>query len=89
MPRVCFTPNLKRHIDCPDVNVKGADVREALDAVFTAHPQLRGYIVDEQGRLRTHMVIFVDGANIKDRDGLSDAVKPGSEVYVMQALSGG
>ena len=89
MPRVLFTPNLKRHVDCPDAEVSGKNVREALDAVFANHSQLRGYVVDEQGRLRTHMVIFVDGKNLKDRERLSDAVRPESEIYVMQALSGG
>ena len=89
MPRVVFTPNLRRHVDCPDAQAAGTNVREALDAVFAEHPQLRGYVVDEQGRLRTHMVIFVDGDNLKDRDGLTDTVRPESEIYVMQALSGG
>ena len=89
MPRVVFTSNLKRHVDCPDAQVDGATVRQALDAVFAAHDQLRGYVVDEQQRLRTHMVVFVDGRPIKDRETLSDPVEPTSEVYVMQALSGG
>jgi molybdopterin synthase sulfur carrier subunit len=89
MPRVLFTPNLKRHVDCPDTKVEGKNVRDALEAVFAQHPALRGYVVDDQGRLRTHMVIFVDGKNLKDRDGLSDVVNSDSEIYVMQALSGG
>ena len=89
MPRVLFTPNLKRHVECPDVQVAGENVREALDAVFAQHPALRGYVIDDQGRLRTHMVIFIDGTNLKDREGLSDVVQPESEIYVMQALSGG
>jgi len=35
------------------------------------------------------MVIFVDGKTIVDRVHLSDAISPHSEIYVMQALSGG
>ena len=84
-----FTPNLKRHVDCPDVAAEGATVREVLDRVFADHPRLRGYVVDERGVLRKHMVIFVDGRQIADREHLSDAVLPASELYVMQALSGG
>lgn len=45
--------------------------------------------MDDQGALRRHMAVFVDGRQIKDRRGLSDAVGETSEVYVMQALSGG
>ncbi len=89
MPRVVFTPNLRRHVDCPEADVAGVTVRSALDAVFAANPKLRGYVVDEHGRLRTHMVVYVDGEPVKDRDGLGDAVRTDGEIYVMQALSGG
>lgn len=89
MPKVVFTSNLKRHIDVPEMHVDAATVREALDAVFASNELLRGYIVDEQHRLRKHMVIFVDGAPVKDREQLNDPVAATSEVYVMQALSGG
>jgi molybdopterin synthase sulfur carrier subunit len=86
---VVFTPNLKRHVECPSETVDGATVRAVLDAVFAQNPKLRGYIVDEQGSLRRHMSIFVDGQQIVDRDRLSDPVRAASEIYVMQALSGG
>lgn len=89
MPRVVFTPNLQRHITAPAMNVSAATVREALEAVFAEHPRLRGYVEDDQGCLRKHMVIFVDGRPVLDRHALQDLVSPSSEIYVMQALSGG
>ena len=89
MATVVFTPNLKRHVECPPDTVHGATVCAVLDAVFADNPRLRGYILDEQGSLRRHMSIFIDGQQIVDRDGLSDPVRPASEIYVMQALSGG
>ncbi len=45
--------------------------------------------MDERGALRKHMVIFVDGDKVMDRENLSDEVKPDSEIYIFQALSGG
>ena len=81
--------NLRRHVDCPTVDVEGTTVREVLDRVFAANPRLRGYIVDERGVLRKHMSVFVDGAQLIDRETLSDPVTASSEIYVMQALSGG
>lgn len=89
MPRVIFTSNLKRHVDCPESRVSGGTVREALEAVFADHPRLRGYILDDQNRLRTHMVIYVRGQPVKDRCRLSDTVHSDDDIYVMQALSGG
>lgn len=89
MAEVTFTPNLKRHVDCPTVEVPGTTVAEVLARVFADNPRLRGYVVDDQGALRKHMVVFIDGQQIADREHLGDAVKPTSELYVMQALSGG
>jgi len=86
---VVFTPNLRRHVECPTTAVAGVTVREVLERVFADNPRLRGYVLDDQGALRRHMIVFVDGNQVTDRDGLSDAVAATSEVYVMQALSGG
>lgn len=73
----------------PDLEVDGASVREALAAVFALHPQLESYLVDEQGRLRKHVNVFVNGSMVKDRLELSDPLGPGDKIWVMQALSGG
>lgn len=89
MARVSFTPNLRRHLDCPPQDVAGATVREALDAAFAALPRARGYILDDQGAVRQHVAIFVDGETLADRRRQSDPIGPDSEIYVMQALSGG
>ena len=89
MATVAFTPNLQRHVACPTTVAPGATVREVMEHVFADNPRLRGYVVDERGVLRKHMIIFIDGAQIVDRDRQTDAVQPHSELYVMQALSGG
>ncbi len=86
---VVFTPNLQRHVEAPPDHVDGATVRDVLEAVFAKNPRLRGYVLDDQGALRRHMIVFVDGLQIDDRDRLSDPVRAASEIYVMQALSGG
>ena len=89
MARVVFTQNLQRHVACPPTEAAGATVRAVLDAVFADNPRLRGYVLDDQGRLRHHVVVFVDGQQLRDRVTLADPVAAGGEVAVMQALSGG
>ncbi|HUB07768.1 MAG TPA: MoaD/ThiS family protein [Myxococcales bacterium] len=89
MPRVEFTANLRRLIEAPTVEVDGSTVRTALEQAFARSPSLRGYVLDEQGALRKHVMIFVDGESIGDRAGLSDPVGPSGRIFVMQALSGG
>ena len=87
--KVQFTPNLRRHVDCPTLEVVADTVYDALERVFKSHPDLRSYVLDDQGALRQHMVIFVDGEAVRDRELLTDTVASGSEIFVMQALSGG
>ena len=89
MTTVSFTPNLRRFLDCPEVSVEASTVADALSHVFEENPRLRGYVLDEQGRLRQHVAVFVGGELIVDRLRLSDAVPPGQDIFVMQALSGG
>lgn len=85
MARVVFTSHLKRHVDAPTSAVSGETVRDVLGAVFAGNPKLGPYVLDEQGEIRRHVVVFVDG----ERAGLNDPVNDSSEIYVMQALSGG
>ena len=89
MIRITFTENIQRHVTCPIAHVEGHTVREALDAVFLQNEKARGYVLDDRGALRKHMVIFVNGQPIRDRVHLSDSISRGAEIYVMQALSGG
>jgi len=89
MPRVIFTPNIQRHVACPETNAAGRTVREVLENVFAENPRARSYVLDDQAGLRRHMSIFLDGELIRDRAGLSDEVGETSTVYVFQALSGG
>ena len=89
MPRVSFTPNLQRHVECLPKTVDAATVREALLAALEGNERAVGYILDDQGGLRQHMVIFINGEQLIDRRRLSDAVPADADIYVMQALSGG
>ena len=89
MPRVIFTSNLQRHVNCPEAEVAAGTLRAVLAQVFAAQPQARGYVLDEQGHLRKHVTVFIDGQRVRDRDRLDEVVGESSEVYVMQALTGG
>lgn len=89
MPQVSFTANLRRHRLVPTAEAEGGTVREVLDRVFADDPMLRSYILDDQGRLRRHVNVFVNSDMIADRRTLSDPVSTRDEIHVMQALSGG
>ena len=72
-----------------ELRVEASTVAEVIAALEQQAPGLGFYLCDEAGRLRTHVNLFVDGQRIADRTRLSDPVGPGSEVFILQALSGG
>jgi hypothetical protein len=89
MPKVTFTRALERFLPVPSVEVDGATLGEALGAAFASRPALRGYVLDDQGALRRHVVVYINDRPAGDRLRLSDPVAPADEIYVFQALSGG
>lgn len=89
MATVRFTSTLVRHRPAPTVTAEGETLLEVLDRALADDALLRSYVLDEQGRLRKHVNVFIDGTMIGDRLRLSDPVRPAAEVYVLQALSGG
>ena len=89
MPSLRFTPQLRRFTATPEVDCDASTLRAALEAAFALNPRLRSYVLDEQGHVRPNVVIFVDGKRSDDRVELAEPLAPSSQVYVMQALSGG
>ncbi len=89
MPTVSFTSALQRFLPAPSVRVDGKTVGDALGVVFASRPALRGYVLDDQGALRRHVAVYVNGEAVRDRARLGDPVGPHDEIYILQALSGG
>ncbi|MES1218735.1 MAG: MoaD/ThiS family protein [Bacteroidota bacterium] len=90
MPTVKFTYALRRFFSgLKDTPASGASISQVLDEIDGAYPGIRSYILDDQGHLRKHVNIFIDGSLINDRTTLSDTFRSESEIYIMQALSGG
>ncbi len=97
MPAITFAPALARWRSAEptgaseswSVSAPGDTLRGLFDSVFGEFPTLRGYVLDERGALRHHIVVFIDGEPLRDKEQLNVAVNPDSEIHVLQALSGG
>jgi len=90
MPTVKFTYALKRFFPkLKDIPAHGNSLPEIFKEIETNYPGISSYVLDERGSLRKHVNIFIDGTIIDDREKLSDAVSSNSEIYIIQALSGG
>jgi Molybdopterin converting factor, small subunit len=90
MAKVKFTSALKRFFPTlAEVELEGKTVREVLEKVEKIYPGMCSYLMDDDGSLRKHINIFVQGDLIKDRQLLNDAIHHNDELLVFQALSGG
>ena len=90
MPIVKFTYALRRFFSgLKETPAHGTSIKEVLNEMEASYPGIKSYIVDDQGSLRNHVNIFIDGQLISDRVLLTDAFSGNSEIYIMQALSGG
>ena len=70
---------------CGDHAVDGATVAELLAGLEAAQPGVRGWILDERGRIRRHINVFVNGEYGSEET----AVGEGDRVDVLPAISGG
>ena len=85
MAQIIFTQQLARFLPVPTLETQAGTLRAALDGAFAANPRLGAYVLDEQGRLRANVVVFIDGK----RSELDQPLRSDSKIYVLQALSGG
>jgi sulfur-carrier protein len=86
---VTFAASLQRHIHCPVQNVAPANIREVLKAALVAAPDLTHYIFDDQACIRKHVAVFINRDMLQNRADLSQTLKAGDQVLVVQALTGG
>jgi sulfur-carrier protein len=86
---VNFAPQLQRHVPCADQLVVAGTLKSALDKAFAAAPLMRSYVLDDQGFIRKHVAVFINGQLHRARHDLSVLVPNGTKIHVIQALSGG
>lgn len=85
MAIVRLRPPLRELAGEREVEVDAGTLLEALRALEREHPQLSGWVLDEQGRLREHVAVFV-GAERRRHDG----PLPGdARIEIVGAVSGG
>ena len=86
MPRVMLTGSIRQRAGgLGQIEVTGETARAAVAALEAAYPGLRGWVVDEQGRLRRHVKLFLGGTAVS----LEAPLGPDDELHIIAAISGG
>ena len=90
MAVVTLRAPLKDRADGNDrLELPGDSVGEVLRALEARFPKVVGWILDEHGKVRPHVNVFVNGANARKLDGAATAIKDGDEVGIVPAMAGG
>jgi molybdopterin synthase sulfur carrier subunit len=71
-----------------ELEVEGATVGEALDAVFDQHEALRDRLISDDS-LRRFVNVYVSGEDIRFQEGLETELTDGDEVTILPAVAGG
>jgi sulfur-carrier protein len=72
-----------------EVTAEGGTLREVLAKLDAAYPGLAGRILDESGKLRRFVNVYVGEEDVRLADGLDTQVPPGTQVSVIPAVAGG
>lgn len=72
-----------------ELSLSALSVRAALERIEQSHPDLYRSICDETGKVRRHVNLFVNTANVRDGDGLNTTLVPGDILTILPAVSGG
>lgn len=64
-------------------------VRQALEAVFEAHPALRDEVLDAQGNVLPHVSVFVGGRDVRHKQGLDTQLQAGETLSLFPPVAGG
>jgi len=71
------------------VSVDGGDVRQALDALESAHPGIKSKLCDDSGNVRRFINIYANSEDIRFLENLETRLADGAELQIVPAIAGG
>jgi molybdopterin synthase sulfur carrier subunit len=90
MPTITLPALMKYYVnDLSEVRVTGSTVSQALNDLTAQYPTIKPHILDNQGRLRRHINLFVNKENIKNLEGIETTVQESDLIILMPSITGG
>jgi molybdopterin synthase sulfur carrier subunit len=90
MPTISLPSLMKYYVDdLLEVRVAGSTVSQAISDLTTQYPAIKTHIVDNQGKLRRYVNLFVNQENINNLDGLDTIIEESDKIILMPSISGG
>ncbi len=89
MTRVRIPPTLREEVrGAREVEVEGDNVRELLEDLTSRFPALHDRVW-EDGEVAPFVNVYVEGEDVRTRDGLDTAVREGTTLILLPAMAGG
>ncbi len=71
------------------VEIESADLGELVDKLNNEFPGFKDRLVDENGKLRYYVSIYLNGEDVRFLDGMSTSTNEGDEISIVPAVAGG
>jgi sulfur-carrier protein len=72
-----------------EVSADGATLADVLDSLDSTYPGIKRRVIDEQGRLRRFVNVYVGSDDVRFSEGLATAIPDGAQVSIIPAVAGG
>lgn len=90
MPTLTLPALMKYYVnDLSEVQIKGSTVSQAINDLTSQYPAIKPHIMDDQGRLRRHINLFINKENINNLNGLDTPVDESDIIILMPSITGG
>lgn len=75
--------------DAAEVTAEGTTLAEILDDLENNHPGIRARILDDNGKVRRFVNVYVGDEDVRFEKGLQTEVEDGRQVSIIPAVAGG
>jgi molybdopterin converting factor small subunit len=72
-----------------EVTASGGTLADVIESLEAAHPGIRARVLDDAGKLRRFVNVYVNDDDVRFADGLATAVPDGGSVSIIPAVAGG
>ncbi len=75
--------------DAPEVEAQGGTVSEIVDDLEARYPGLKERLMDDSGKLRRFVNVYVNDEDVRFLDGIGTEVPDGARLSIIPAVAGG
>ena len=72
-----------------ELSLDAATVQSAISELESRYPAMRGRLRDESGAVRRFVNLYVNGEDVRFKQGLETSLKAGDELSIIPAVAGG